>query len=121
MPNFDDLAQRYIDGFNETDPERRLALLERLYVSDARYTDPQVELAGRDQIDAFIAAVQQQFPGYTFTVGGPVDAHHSQARFNWHATPPGASEPEYVGFDVLVAHDGQVESVYGFIDLAPVG
>ncbi len=39
---------------------------------------------------------------------------------NWQATAPGGAEPEYVGFDVLVAHNGQVESVYGFIDQAPV-
>ncbi len=120
MPDFQQLVERYIESFNETDPARRGALIEQLYTPDAGYVDPQVELAGREQIDAFIGAVQQQCPGYAFAVGGPVDAHHSQARFTWHATAPGEAEPAFVGFDVLVASDGRVENVYGFIDRAPV-
>jgi SnoaL-like domain len=119
MADFQDLAERYIEGFNETDPNRRHTLVEQLYTADARYTDPGVALENRDQIEAFIAGVQQQFPGYTFTVGSAVDAHHSQARLHWNATPPGASDPEYIGFDVLIAEDGQVQRVYGFIDKAP--
>jgi hypothetical protein len=54
-----------------------------------------------------------------FSLGGDVDAHHNQARFNWYATPPGDSEPAYIGFDVLVAADGRVQSVYGFLDKTP--
>jgi hypothetical protein len=44
MSNFDDLVKRYIDTFNETDPQRRRASLEALYTADAGYTDPQHEL-----------------------------------------------------------------------------
>jgi hypothetical protein len=119
MSNFDDLVQRYIAGFNETDPERRRSLVAQLYTEDAEYTDPQVQLKGRDQIDAFIAGTQEAFPGYAFSLGGDIDAHHAQARFNWYAMPAGESEPVFVGFDVLLADDGHVRSVYGFIDKAP--
>ena len=31
----------------------------------------------------------------------------------------GASEPAYVGFDVLVTDDGRVRNVYGFLDKTP--
>ena len=119
MHSFDELAERYIASFNEADPARRRALIEQLYTEDGGYTDPQVEVQGREQIDAFIAAVQDQFPGWRFSLGGEVDAHHHQARFQWHATAPGAEDPAFIGFDVLVADDGRVRQVYGFLDKVP--
>jgi hypothetical protein len=112
------IVERYIATFNETDGSRRRELLDALYTSDGTYTDPHVDLRGTAEIDAFIAQTQQRFPGFTFTLGGPVDAHHDQARFQWHAGPPEAPDL-YVGFDVLVADDGRIRNVYGFMDAAP--
>ena len=119
MSKFDELASRYIEMFNEADGARRRRALEQLYTHDARYVDPHQDLTGPEQIDEFIAATQARFPGYHFALGGPVDAHHDQARFNWNATAPGETEPSYVGFDVIVADDGRVRNVYGFMDNAP--
>ena len=54
-----------------------------------------------------------------FTIGGPVDAHHVQARFSWHLGPSGA-EPVVIGFDVAVMNGGgQIRTVYGFLDKVP--
>jgi hypothetical protein len=112
------MAERYLATFNETDPDQRLALIEALYTAHGAYTDPNVDLRGAAQIDGFVAQTQEAFPGYTFTVGGVVDAHHNQARFQWHGGP--ADEPDrYVGFDVIVAEDGRISNVYGFMDKAP--
>jgi hypothetical protein len=116
MADMANIVERYIATFNEADGERRRAQLEALYVPEGTYTDPHVELQGPEQIDAFIASTQERFPGYEFRLGGPVDAHHNQARFQWHAGPAGDSEPVFVGFDVLVTDDGRVRDVYGFSD-----
>ena len=71
---------------------------------------------GRDAIDATIAAAQPQFPGFVFTLAGPVDAHHRQARFTWGLGPDGA-EPLIVGSDVAVTDDdGRLATVLGFLD-----
>ena len=114
-----DTIERYIASWNETNPERRRKLLEDLWVADASYIDPLAAASGRDEIDATIAAVQAQFPGFTFTLASPVDAHHNQARFTWGLGPAGA-EPVIVGFDVAVAAaDGRLESVLGFLDKVP--
>ena len=67
-------------------------------------------MSGPDQIDAFTGAVQQQFPGYVFSLGSSIDAHHDQARFHWRATAPRTSEPAFVGFDVLIADGRRVPS-----------
>jgi SnoaL-like domain len=119
MTNAETLVDRYLDTFNETDAGRRRALVDGLYADDGGYTDPNVDLDGREEIDGFLGATQTHFPGYRFSLGGPVDAHHGQARFIWHATPPDAAEPAYVGFDVIVAAGDRIRHVYGFIDPTP--
>jgi SnoaL-like domain len=113
-----EIIDRYLATFNETDAARRQELLGALYTRNSTYTDPHVDLCGPEQIDAFIAETQERFPGVTFTLGGPVDAHHNQARFQWHAGPDGAPDT-YVGFDVIVTDDGRIQNVYGFMDAAP--
>jgi hypothetical protein len=119
MSNFEKIAEHYIASFNETDSERRRALIGQLYADDARYTDPGHDLDGPGAIDDFIAATQERFPGYVFSLASAVDAHHGQARFQWHATGPEEPEPAYIGFDVLVTDNGRVQRVYGFLDKVP--
>jgi hypothetical protein len=120
MPDLiDELVREYIDVFNETDRAERRTRLGHLFAGDATYTDPHVDLCGAEQIDAFIAATQERFPGFRFTLGGDIDAHHNQARFHWYAGPAEVSEPQYVGFDVLVTDGTRVRNVYGFMDSAP--
>jgi hypothetical protein len=78
-----DVIARYLDCWNETDPAARRKLIGEVWAPDAEYSDPMAEAHGRDAIDATIGAVQDQFPGLVFTLAGPVDAHHRQARFTW--------------------------------------
>jgi SnoaL-like domain len=114
-----EIVERYIDCWNEADPGRRRELIDSLWAADGSYTDPLADVRGRDQIDAVMAAAQQQFPGLVFTLGGPVDANHNQARFSWHLGPRGG-EPIVIGFDVLVLDGGdQIRSVHGFLDKVP--
>ena len=114
-----DVIRRYLDCWNETDPAARRKLIDSTWTAAASYVDPLAEAHGRDAIDAAIAAVQQQFPGFVFSLAGPVDAHHRQARFTWGLGPAGA-EPLVVGFDVAVTDDdGRIASVLGFLDKVP--
>ena len=119
MADMQHIVERYLGAFNETDPNERRAMLGELYTAESTYVDPHVELRGPEQLEAFIASTQERFPGYRFTLGSEIDAHHSQARFQWHAGPEGEEEPVYVGFDVLVLDGERVRSVYGFLDGAP--
>jgi hypothetical protein len=119
MTTYDELAQRYIDTWNETDADARRAAVDRLYTEDARYVDPLAAAQGREAITEMIGAVQQQFPGFVFRLAGPVDGHHNQARFGWELGPAGAEAP-IVGFDVAVIDDsGQLQTVLGFLDKVP--
>jgi hypothetical protein len=117
-----DVIARYLACWNETDPTARRKLIDDAWDADASYIDPLAEAHGRDAVDATIAAVQGQFPGFTFTLNGPADAHHRQARFTWGLGPDGAdgADPLVVGFDVLVTgEDGRILTVLGFLDQVP--
>lgn len=119
MTAYDELAQRYIDTWNETDPGARRAAVDQLYSEDARYVDPLGAADGCEAICALIGAVQEQFPGFVFRLAGPVDGHHNQVRFGWALGPAGAPAP-IVGFDVAVSDDaGRIQTVLGFLDKVP--
>jgi len=119
MSDFDAVVERYLAVWNETDAAARRAAIDDVFTPDVRYVDPVAAVEGRDALDGLIGAVQQQFPGYVFTPGGPADAHHEQARFTWHLGPAGA-EPVVIGFDVVERdEDGLIHTVLGFIDRAP--
>jgi hypothetical protein len=113
------LAERYIAAWNTTDPAARRQAVDELYSEDARYVDPLVDVRGHDGIDAAIAAVHQQFPGWAFRLAGPVEAHHDQVRFTWSLGPEG-EEPPVIGSDVAVTDgDGRFARVSGFLDRVP--
>ncbi|OXM72355.1 MULTISPECIES: nuclear transport factor 2 family protein [Amycolatopsis] len=119
MSDYTTLAHRYIDVWNETDADKRRALVEDLFTPDATYTDPLGAVRGTDGIDGFVAGAQAQFAGLTFSLGGAVDGHHDQARFTWHLGAPGAAEPLVIGFDVVVIDNGRISQVLGFLDKVP--
>ncbi len=117
--DYQNLAQRYVDSWNETDPGARRAAVEALYTENARYVDPLAVAEGHDAIVAMITAVQQQFPGSVFRLTGSVDGHHNQARFGWTLGPAGA-EAVIAGFDVaVIGDDGRISTVLGFLDQVP--
>jgi len=113
------VIQRYIDVWNETDAVRRRQLIAEVFAEDAAYTDPLAAVRGHEGIDQFVAAAQAQFTGLHFSLGGPIDAHHDQARFTWHLGAPGATEPVVIGFDVAVLNNGRLGEVFGFLDKMP--
>ncbi|MEV4673818.1 nuclear transport factor 2 family protein [Actinomadura sp. NPDC049382] len=121
MSDVTELVQRYLAAWNETDAAARQTVLADVFAEDAVYTDPLASVQGRDGLDATIAAVQAQFGGLVFSLGGAVDAHHDIARFTWHLGPEGG-EPVVIGFDVaVIGEDGRIRQVLGFLDRVPAG
>jgi hypothetical protein len=121
MTTFDELAKRYIEVWNETEPAARRRGVDELWSEDARYVDPLVDARGREAIAQAIGAVQGQFPGFVFRLAGPVDAHHDQGRFTWELGPAGDEAP-IAGFDVAVTDaEGRLQTVLGFLDRVPAG
>ncbi|MCP2325264.1 hypothetical protein HDA40_003771 [Hamadaea flava] len=134
-----EIIQKYLAAWNATDAVARQELIAEVFTADVRYTDPLADVTGHEQLDGLLAAVQGQFAGLEFRLGGAVDAHHDIARFTWHLGPrdvgPNAraeredggsahnsgGEPIVVGFDVVELIDGRIAKVYGFLDKVPGG
>jgi hypothetical protein len=119
MSDLQQTAERYLDAWNETDPQRRLAIIEEVFTADAGFTDPLTAVRGWHEIDTFIAGAQEQLKGMRFSLAGDVDAHHDTGRFTWHLTAPGADEPTVIGFDVVATENGKLRQIYGFLDKVP--
>ena len=107
--DFAQLARRLRRGLEPVAIRRRCGRRwTELFSADVRYVDPLVDVSGREALVATIAAVQGQFPGFTFRLSGPVDGHHDQARFGWELGPDGGEAP-IVGFDVAVTDGGRAD------------
>jgi ketosteroid isomerase-like protein len=110
------IASRYIAAWDELDAGRRRARIAKVFTPDAVYLDPMARSAGHDGLDAMIGAVQQQCAGLRFRLHGKQDGHNNVVRFSWVLGAEGA-EPVAHGTDVVVvADDGRISSVTGFLD-----
>lgn len=114
------IVERYLAIWNETDQAQRRALIAQTWSDDATYLDPMMVGDGPDGIDAMIAGVQQQAAGLTFRQVGAADSHHECVRFSWELVGPNGGEPIYAGTDFgVMAADGRLQSVTGFLDRVP--
>ncbi len=112
------IADAYIALWNETDAQRRRALIGEAWTEDARYVDPIMSGEGRDQIDGLIAAVHERFPGFRFALIGQPDGHGDHVRFSWGLGPVGQESP-IKGTDFAVVAGGKLRVVTGFLDQVP--
>ncbi len=110
-------VETYLAAWNETDAERRRALVAATWTEDGSYLDPLMAGAGAEQITAMIGAAQAQFPGHRFELAAGPDAHNDVVRFTWSLV--GADGPVAAGQDfATVAEDGRFASVTGFLEVA---
>jgi hypothetical protein len=111
------IVEGYFAMWNETDPDRRRAVVEATWTRHPRYLDPMVAADGRDGLDTMVEGVHRQFPGHRFRLAGAVDAHHDRARWGWELVGPDGPVAAGVDFATL-AGDGRLADVTGFIEPA---
>ena len=117
-----DVVERYIALWNEPDADARSRAVAQLFTQEGTYTDPLGAAEGYEAIEAVITGAREQYPGHVFKLIGDIDAHHDIVRFGWELVPEGGGDEEsvVVGFDVaVVAGDGCLRNVYGFLDKVP--
>ena len=113
------VATAYLAVWNEADPSRRKAQMDRHWADGARYVDPLMRGEGRDGIAAMIEGARAQFPGHSFALSGAPDGHQDFVRFSWSLIGAGghavAEGTDFVRLDQA----GQIADVVGFIDRMP--
>jgi hypothetical protein len=118
MSQFNDLVERYIALWNETDGSRRRRLIAETFAAAASFVDPLTAVEGHDAIDGMVQAIQQRFPDHRFRRAGEVDSHHDRVRFCWELAPArGAAIAK--GTDFATIAGTRMTAVTGFIDQMP--
>jgi hypothetical protein len=115
--DLNNLINRYIEAWNETDGERRRELVAAVWTDDGTYLDPLMSGAGHDSIATMIGLAQQQFPEHRFELSFGPDAHNDVVRFAWTLYGPEGNSAAGAGVDFgTVADDGRLRSVTGFLE-----
>lgn len=118
MTDATSIATRYIALWNETNADRRQALLADLWTEGGTYIDPLMQGRGHSQIDGLISAVHQRFPDFRFALIGQADGYGDRVRFSWQFGPEGADGP-IKGTDFATLNNGRLKEVVGFLDQVP--
>ena len=119
MTDVTTVVDDYIASWNESDAERRRALISRTWTEDGSYLDPHMAASGASEIDALIAGVQERFPGARFELAGAPDHHHDRVRFTWHLNQADGGARIATGIDFgTLAEDGRLRAITGFLEPA---
>jgi hypothetical protein len=118
--NTNELVMGYIAAWNERDAKRRRAIIARTWTEKGTYVDAARRGEGHDGIDRTIQAAQESHPGYVLRLVSGIERQNGFLRFSW-AAGGSAEAPLYIGGTdfAIVAEDGRLETVAGFVDAAP--
>jgi SnoaL-like domain len=120
MSNVNELVVHYIAAWNGPSAERRRDLISKTWTGDGTYIDAHRRGSGHDGIDAMIQIAQEHFPGYRLHLVSGIETHNNYVRFSWAAGGSPDAPPYLAGTDfAVIAIDGRLKSVTGFLDAAP--
>ena len=110
MPDAAELLHMNRDVFFERDPEKRRSAIERTYVEDVRFIDPDGESVGREAMDDRVQKILDDAPAdFVLEEDGLAYVSPDTAVQPWRFCPPGS--PVVRGIDVLTVRDGSVSVV----------
>ena len=110
MPDPDELLYMNREVFSERDPEKRRAAIERTYVEDVRFIDPEGEVVGRQALNDRAQKILDDAPAdFVLEEDGPGYVSPDTAAQGWRFGPP--RSPVVRGIDILSVSDGRVSVV----------
>ncbi|WP_199253805.1 nuclear transport factor 2 family protein [Mycolicibacterium mengxianglii] len=114
------MTANLMDVFNEREPQRRRAAIERTYSADVRWTDDEGVSVGWDQLEAKARALQEgQLAGLSFTKAGPVYQTQGFGYLAWNILAPGNEAPIVSGFDVALISDDRISQLFTVLTKTP--
>jgi hypothetical protein len=115
-PELEELVERYVAFWNESDPDRRHERLAELWAQDSAYVSPSSKKLGRAAIELEAAAAYEAFVAKGFIFRSKRgDGHHNVVRCDWEMRRSADEAPAAAGFDLLVLDDdGRIRADYQF-------
>jgi hypothetical protein len=124
-PDVPEVLRHYLRMWNERDPERIRAHLDRCVGDDCWWVDPLHRHTGRDALEANVREFRATYPDADLGLGSNIDSHNGRHRYEWYITSsPG--ELLIRGFDVVTVDDGsgminRVDGFFGELDRSGPG
>lgn len=114
-----DVLPAYGAAWRETDPEKRLELLNLAWSDDGVYRDPSAEAVGRTALSDHIGVVQSQQTGARIELTSGASHHHGHIYFTWRMlNAEGAVAINGIDFGTLDG-DGRLSQIVGFFGPPP--
>lgn len=102
--------------WNETNSEKRLENLKKLYVEDCILVEFGETTKGYEAINKQVDHVITSMPaGFVFTQQKPVDINYDMGRLTWGAGPAGGSVAQ-LGMDVAIFEGDRIKSLHVFLE-----
>jgi hypothetical protein len=121
MSTINETVAGYIAAWNETNADRRSAIVAGAWAEDGGYVDAHHDVTGHEAISTMIGAIQSQFAGYRFRLASGIEAVHGRIRFSWQAGGTPDAPLFFAGTDfATLASDGRLRMVTGFMDAKPI-
>ena len=118
MPPYPASLDHMLAAWNEREPERVRAHLEKALSPDVVFIDPSIVTRGIDEFEANVHEVHGRLPGAEYRRVSGVDRHHDVVRYAWEIRRDG--ELVLPGFDVTELDDEErVLRVLGFFGPLP--
>nr|BBH87922.1 hypothetical protein KTC_26730 [Thermosporothrix sp. COM3] len=112
------LVNRYVAVWNESDAELRRKAIAELWVEDGAHIYSQRACSGYDALEERIAEAYEEFVkkgGFVFRLSSEVESHHDAVKFTWEMVPAGGGAAVASGFDfLLLSDDGRIRFDYQF-------
>jgi hypothetical protein len=109
----------YVATWNESDVDRRLALIEQAWAEDGRYVAESSDVTGRDAINDNVVRIQHKYPNRIFLRTSDIFSLRERARFTWAMLDP-AGSATISGVDyALFAEDGRLRRITCVYDRKP--
>ena len=119
MTDIEELLSHYLAVWNDIDPARRSAEIERLWAADATYANAQSEYHGHEQIARGITRSHDAWvgTGHKFVPAGTAATHHNTARFVWNMIGPDGGDPISTGTNFMTfSASGLITGDYQYLD-----
>jgi hypothetical protein len=114
-----ELAERYVAVWNESDPTVRRQRIAALWTEDGAHYSPTLEAHGHDDLERRVIMSWDKWvhtARHSFRVCADADGHHGGVKFHWEMITP-AGEVSTLGFEFLqLAPDGRIAAAYMFVE-----
>lgn len=109
----------YVATWNESDMDKRLALIEEAWAPEGRYVAESSDVTGHGAINDNVVRIQEKYPNRIFLRTSDVFSLRDRARFTWAMLDP-AGSATIAGVDyALFGADGRLRRITCVYDRKP--